>query len=545
MVILLHYKNLTSFAQLTEILMHKFTSPTLSLFCCLFLVGGCAGLSKIPKELSKSVRSFDRIKSDFKHEWDGTSTHPFTGAAAIDIDNSGNYKVFVSGGNGQNDALLDYQNGRLVDVIDGMGLSMKVASYGAAAADIDNDGLSDLIVCRDDGVWLHINKGKKFTAHKLDINFPDQETPVAVTLSDIDHDGDLDVYVSTFTHYTEWRSSIFNDAKHAKENHLLRNDGDLQFTDITLASNVAGTQNTFVSLFTDLDGDRYQDLVLSNNTGEVEIFRNNKDTTFTPIDVSSGLGYWMGLDAADYDGDGDQDLMLSNVSDTIPEALLRGDLRDDQTLTKEWLLLRNDGNMQFHDVTESVGLTGQGFGWGAAFEDLNLDGTLDLLVAQSYIKWPPHKLLPLKARSFLQTKTADGSRFIHVKKLGLQDPHFGQSPVIVDLDHDGLQDVLWINMNGPVLARMNRHKDDVVTIDIPKNARWIGATSRALYGSGQMSYSKEITSGAGMQTDQTAQISFAIPEEDDIQSIEITRIDGEVMLFEGPFESYTRLKVEP
>ena len=524
--------------------MPKFNSSITPLFVGLFLISGCASRSQVPEELAKSARKFESIESGFIHKWEGSLSHPFSGAAAIDIDNSGKYKVFASGGMGQNDVLLDYQQGRLVDVIDGTGLSMKVASYGAAAADVDNNGLSDLVVCRDDGVWLHINNGEGFTAHKLDIDFSDQETPVAVTLSDIDHDGDLDLYVSTFIHYTAWRSSTFNDLEHAKENHLLRNDGNLQFTDITAAANVAGSQNTFLSLFTDLDGDRYQDLVLSNNTGEVEIFRNNKDTTFSPVNFDSGLGYWMGLDAADYDGDGDQDLILSNVSNTIPETLLKGDLRDDQALTKEWLLLRNDGNMQFHDATESAGLAGQGFGWGAAFEDLNLDGALDLLVAQSYIKWPPHKLFPMKARSFLQTKTDNGPRFVHSKKLGLANPHYGQSPVIVDLDHDGLQDVVWVNMNGPLLARLNRHEGNVVTINVPKNARWMGAVLSATYSSGEVSYSQEITSGAGMQTDQTAQTSFAIPEGEHIESIKITRLDGESETLQGPFDSSTTLQVE-
>ena len=89
----------------------------------------------------------------------------------------------------------------------------------------------------------------------------------------------------------------------------------------------------------------------------------------------------MGVAVGDIDNDGDQDLFFSNVGKSIPKVLTAGDLRDDQHQTHEWLLLRNDGDFHFTDLTEAYRLTGEGFAWGAVFEDLDLDGRLDLLVS--------------------------------------------------------------------------------------------------------------------------------------------------------------------
>jgi len=346
-----------------------------------------------------------------------------------------------------------------------------------------------------------------------------------VAVADIDNDGDIDMYLSHFIKYKQWVTSTFNKPDLVAYNHLLRNDGDLNFTDITESSGTAGTQNTFLSAFTDLDQDGYQDLVISNNTGTLEILHNEGNSTFTKNSYDSGLGYWMGLGIGDFDGDGDQDLASSNVSNSIPAGLLRGDLTDDQELEVEWVMLRNDGNRVYTDITEASGLTGHGFGWGIVFEDLNLDGNLDVLAAQSYIKWPPHRITPLKGRTMLQVAGAEGRQFINAPALKLVNREFGQSAVMADLDGDAKQDVVWINMNGPVIAALNRHAGEVVTLAVPENAQWLGARVTAQTSTGQ-SYTREVTNAVGMQTDQSPHISFAIPAGGAINSIDVAFADG-------------------
>lgn len=478
---------------------------------------------KLPDNVD--VTPFKRIKTPFSHTWNKDLVFPFTGGAAIDIDNDGTMEIFVSGGHDQEDVLLAYRGDEMVAIDNAAGLSQLTASYGATAIDYNNDGQTDLIVARDDGVWMHTNKSGRFTSEKVSYAKTETETPLTVAVSDIDKDGDIDLYLSNFISYPKWVSATFNDPDHISYNRLLRNDGDMSFTDISESSGTAGSQNTFLSVFTDLDGDGYQDLVLSNNTGRLEILHNEGDNRFSKNAYDSGLGFWMGIGIGDYDNDGDQDIAVSNVSNSIPNRFLRGDLNKGQPLIQEWVMLRNDGDRVFTDITQQAGLTRQGFGWGIVFEDLNLDGKLDLLAGQSYIKWPPHKLSPLSGRAMLQVDTPDGQTFLNAPGLNLPNPNFGQSAIIADLNGDAKQDVVWINMDGPVIASLNEHTRDVVTLAVPENAKWLGARVTAISGAGK-SYTREVNNAVGMQSDQTPHLSFAIPENGSIDSLEVSFADG-------------------
>lgn len=478
---------------------------------------------------------FARITTPVEHTWNKDFVFPFSGGAAIDYDNDGTMEVFVSGGHDQADSLLEFRDGNLVAIEGAAGLSMQSASYGSTAIDYNDDGQTDLIVVRDNGVWMHTNNNGRFDSQKIAYNSIEKETPLAVAVADIDKDGDVDLYLSNFISYPNWTSATFNDPDHVRYNRLLRNDGDMNFTDITESSGTAGTQNTFLSVFTDLDVNGFQDLVLSNNTGKLEILYNQGDNTFTKSSYESGLGFWMGIGVGDIDNDGDQDLAVSNVSNSIPNRFLRGDLDSSQEIIQEWVMLQNDGNGQFTDITEESGLTRQGFGWGIVFEDLNLDGQLDLLAGQSYIKWPPHSLSPLSGRAMLQVNSDEGRKFLNAPGLNLSNPNFGQSAIVLDLNGDAKQDVVWINMDGPVIASLNEHTNDVVTLAVPESAKWLGARVTAISDSGN-SYTREVINAIGMQTDQSPHLSFAVPPNGSIDSLQVLFADGSTQIIQpdGP-----------
>lgn len=474
------------------------------------MVGGCSREQVRSFPAPVSVSPFKEINVDFAHRWN-ESSHPFTGAAVLDVDGDNQYEIFVGGGEGQDDALLRFQQGMLEDVISETGLSSKVATYGATAFDMDSDGATDLLVARNDGVHLYLNKGGSFTHRLVPVTLDNDAVPFSVAVTDIERDGDPDLYISAFVAISAFRSAVFNDASHAKKNVLLVNDGNLSFKDITDTAGVAGKQNTFFSTFVDLDNDGWQDLVVAQNTGEIEIYRNNKDRTFKPVDYHSGYGFWMGLAVGDVDNDGDQDLFFSNLGNSIPAFLTTGDLQDDQRHAPEWLMLRNDGDFTFRDVTEDYQLTNYGFAWGAVFEDLDYDGWLDLLVAQNYIKWPIHQWSRLANKAFLQAQAREHRSFFHSSDLGLDNHYFGQSPVIADLDGDGRQDVLWLNMDGPVRAFLNTSKQPFITLTLPETAAALGTTVRLTSAKAQ-SYTRESITSAGLLTDQTPDLSFALPE---------------------------------
>lgn len=501
---------------------------TFSLMAGLFLLSACASRATTfapPPPLTP-------VPVDFTHTW-AKGTHPFTGAAVIDIDGDGTYEIFVGGGEGQPDALLSYRNGQLVNIENGTGLSNTNATYGSTAIDLDADGDTDLIVARENGVYLYLNDGGRFQEQQIPVDLPIDSVPFSVAVADIDHDGDGDLYVSIFVNAKKFRSATFNDPQHAKSNRMLLNNGDLTFTDITESSGTASKQNTFLSAFVDLDSDGWQDLVVAQNTGAIEIFRNMKNRTFQPVPTTSAFGFWMGLAVGDIDNDGDQDLFFTNVGTSIPLFLTSGDLRNDQRHTHDWMLLRNEGNFRFTDVTDEYGLTGEGFAWGAVFEDLNLDGQLDLFVAQNYIKWPVHKLLKLSGRTYLQTGENPARTFQQASSLGLENKHFGQSPVIVDLDGDGRQDLVWLNIDGPARAFLNTAPGNYVTIAVPDTVANIGTTITLETNRGR-SYTRAVVGTVGMLTDQTPELSFGLGHDEQILRAVIQRSNGQTEVISGP-----------
>lgn len=481
-----------------------------------------------------SVAAFEEVATGYSHVAHA-ERFPFTGGAVLDVDGDGAMEIFVSGSKGQPNALLSWRDGKLVDGAEQAGLSADEASFGATSIDMDNDGDTDLLVAQHDGVWLYSNNNGRFSGAKLAIPQPTRSFPLNVAVTDLNRDGLPDLYVSNFVAPDLFVPATFNDPEHAKPNVMLLNLGGGRFEDITEQTGTAGVQNTFHATFVDLDGNGHQDLVLANNTGPIQIFENHGDLRFTEHDINSGLGFWMGLGVGDIDRDGDQDLYFSNIGSSIPAKLLRGDLRDDQSLQLEleWLLLRNDGNWQFSDITADYALDGYGFAWGGVFEDLNLDGDLDLLVAQNYINWPGHKVNKLPGKAYLQLEQDGQPGFYHLDELGLNNPHYGQSALIADVDGDGRPDVTWLNMNGAPRVLLNQSEGNFLKLAVPDNSAWLGAEF-TLVTEGGNSYTRQQVANVGMASDQTSNVFFGLGEAQAIQQLIIKKRDGSRQIISQP-----------
>ncbi|MDD9910785.1 MAG: VCBS repeat-containing protein [Ahrensia sp.] len=447
-----------------------------------------------------AAASFERVGLPFVHVWEKTSTHPLAASAAIDVDGDGDDEVFLGGSDGQADALLDWRDGTIVDLAASMELGDTIATYGALSFDIDDDADVDLLTAGNAGVTLWINQGARFEARNVEFSLPTDSVAVDLAAADYDRDGDIDLYVSVFVDPANFRSPVFNDAAHAKRNVLLRNDGDFTFTDVT--DDIAGgLQNTFVSSFTDLDNDGLPDLVLAQNTGQLELLRNLGGGQFERASYQSGYGFWMGLAVFDADGDGDQDLFLSNIGNSIPPLFLNGDRRDDQPADNEWVLLRNDGGFEFTEITQEAALTGFGFAWGASAADVNFDGKLDLMVAQNYAKWPIHRFAKLPGKVLL------GSDGGFVQSEAAANAAYGIAPLLVDVDGDGRLDLVWVNIDGePVLYR-NRSERDFLSVRLPDAAASIGAKIRI--GDGPIF---EHIVGQGLGSDMSTMVSLGLPD---------------------------------
>jgi hypothetical protein len=479
-------------------------------------------------------------------KWESMQKSAFF-VAAVPITIKNKQHLFVGGGKNQDDMLLTYQDddqdGKMIDVIKGTGLSSKSPSHGGVSVDMDKDGYTDLIVAREDGVTLYKNnKDGTFTGKKI-LEEKKDTIPIAIAVTDYNKDGNIDLYISQFIHSKLARNFQFNNPNHARKNIMLKNTGNMVFVDTLDQTGTAGNQNTFTSIFTDLNKDTWPDLVVANDTGEVEIYENPGDSSgkFIKHKVPSNYGFWMGIAAGDVDNDGDTDLFFTNVGTTVPEGgSSRGSketgLKKHQIQNHNHLLLRNDGEFKFVDITKSV-MKDYGFSWGAIFEDINLDGKLDLLFSQNYVLYPTHKFNPLPGKVLLSSSNSKNSlQFNQIHDF--QNKHISQTPLAIDVDGDGKKEIVWINVNAPVKIYKNHYATgNYLNVKLPDDNEFINALiivttpTRSYTGRRPLpqenSYIREnIVGGIGFGGDQGRVHTFGLDKEQKINKVTVKTIYG-------------------
>ena len=167
-----------------------------------------------------------------------------------------------------------------------------------------------------------------------------------------------------------------------------------------------------------------------------------------PGEVFKKFGLWTSVTAFDADNDGDEDIFFTNAGDSIPSDILSAYLPAEREFASAWMLLENHGSMRFADVTVSKGISSPGFAWSAAYADLNLDGRTDLLVGENFTLWPSHGLFPLPGRTFLRSNSNTYLSAEHL--IGTRNPWSALHILTSDFNHDGFQDIVYVNLNGPV-----------------------------------------------------------------------------------------------
>ena len=247
-----------------------------------------------------------------------------------------------------------------------------------------------------------------------------------VSLGDFDGDGLDDLYVSQPS---------------GLPNRLYRNNGDGTFSDATRRAGLDVLDDTSMSLFGDFDNDGDQDLFLISATPL--LYRNVGDGRFE-LDVDAGLdvppdsaAMFTGAAAGDYDLDGDLDIYVCAYDFWQPAA-------DYDAPTPYYdaingppnLLLRNDGQGRFAEVSTEAGLTPSNnrFSFAAAWGDYDDDGDPDLYVANDF------------GRNNLYRNNGDGTFVDVAEQLGVEDLGAGMSAAWGDYDNDGDLDLYTANM---------------------------------------------------------------------------------------------------
>jgi predicted nucleotidyltransferase len=280
---------------------------------------------------------------------------------------------------------------RFADVTGEAGLARHGWGSGVCVADVDNDTYEDLYITAygSNVLWRNV-RGRSFVATK-EANEPGWSTGCA--FGDYDRDGDVDLYVAKYVKFdpktTPRRGSPckFLNITVAcgprplpgEPDRLYRNRGNGTFVDVTKQAGVTEPGHYgFSVLFSDLDDDGWPDLYVANDSTPSLFFRNQRDGTFVERGLQAGVAVsadgreqaGMGVDAADYDGDGLLDIVKTNFA---------------QDYTS---LYRNQGNGLFVDASFRSGLAatfGPSLGWGVGFIDADNDGLLDLFIANGHI----------------------------------------------------------------------------------------------------------------------------------------------------------------
>ena len=357
-------------------------------------------------------------------------------------------------------------DGTFTDVTEKAGVAcgqMGNFGMGAAAADFDGDGWQDLYVTNyGANVLFHNNGNGTFTnvTDKAGVAAPNWST--CATWFDYDNDSKLDLFVSSFVQYSGSGTIFCGDNKVGRRyycvprvfkprpSYLFHNEGGGKFLDVSKDSGIANSLGkSFGAVATDVNNDGLMDLFVANDTLPNFLFVNKGKGKFEEIGLLSGVAYsdsgaprsGMGVDAADFDGDGWQDLFVANI---------------DQEL---FSLYQNQKDLTFIDKPGEIGpATRLLSGWGLRFFDFDNDGDPDLILANGHpddmveiqslkVKYKEPLLLFENVNgTFKNVSAISGAAF------SKDWPARGLS--VGDYDNDGDLDVLIIN-NGdaPVLLR--------------------------------------------------------------------------------------------
>ncbi|WP_108665561.1 CRTAC1 family protein [Euzebya rosea] len=352
------------------------------------------------------------------------------GAAAADLDNDGFTDLFVLGGGNRPDAL--YRNngdGTFTDVAAEAGVDAPHIGAGATMADYDGDGWVDIYVTSHGPPDARGPGAHRLWHNEGDGTFTNRasEADVAWTTS-VNADGfgaafsdyDLDGDLDLFV--AGWR-------RDTDSNRLFRNEGDGTFTDVTedLGINNEGVRG-FGPCWTDLDGDRDPDLLLVADFGTTQVYRNDGADGFVEVRDEMGIGLndaqAMGTFVADLTGDGLLDWYVTAIHDD--DDVGRG-------LGNMLFVAQPDGT--FLEQGASLGVDDGGWGWGAVDVDLDHDGRLDIVETNGW-SLPSYEDEPSKV--FMNR----GEVFEEVAlDVGLDHVVDGLSVVRLDVENDGDQDI--------------------------------------------------------------------------------------------------------
>jgi enediyne biosynthesis protein E4 len=392
------------------------------------------------------------------------------GLAVFDYDGDGRPDIFFTNGTpipalkksspeSFNRLYRSEGNLRFRDVTEASGVAGDGYSMGAAAADYDNDGHPDLFVAGVNRNILYHNAGNgRFEDVTEKAGIKSGKWAVAAGWFDYDNDGRLDLWV---VHYAKWTPAtdrycgdtargirIYCHPKYYEglASTLYRNRGDGTFEDVSVKAGISAFPGRGMTVaFADYDGDGYQDVFVTNDNMPNFLFHNKGDGTFEEIALLAGVALKsdgkpvasMGADFRDYNNDGLPDILFTALAgETFP-------------------VFKNDGKGGFSDATYPSRLGALSLhhsGWGVGLFDFDNDGWKDIFTANSHVNDRVEMFEPAvyKESDRLLVNLRNGTFGDVSQAAGLTEVKAHRGAAFADLDGDGRVDVVVSSLGEPV-----------------------------------------------------------------------------------------------
>jgi enediyne biosynthesis protein E4 len=433
------------------------------------------------------------------------------------------------------------RNGTFSDVTREAGLDLEMYGMGVAVGDYNNDGFQDIFFTCVGQNRLFRNTGRGHFVEETRHSglYGRRAFSTSALWFDYDRDGLLDLFVCNYVKWSpqdnvpcsldgQHKSYCTPEAYLGETCWLFHNRGNGTFEDVTATSGVFDTSSKSlgVAMF-DYDHDGWPDLLVANDTQPNKLYKNLRNGTFKDVAVDAGLAFstygkaraGMGVDTGDIDNSGRTTVAITNF--------------DIEMLG----LYQSNGKGIYDDISQAAGVGGPSeytLGFGCNFLDVNLDGLLDLVVANGHIdetvrniqknvgyEQPPLLFLNLGNDKFKDVASEAGTDFAQ--------PKVGRGLAYADFDRDGDLDLLITTNNSSAYLYRNDQfaKRNVIRFQLrgtKSNRDAIGASVRIFYNGSHQS--RLVRSGSSYLSQSELPVTFGLGGEDRIERVEIAWPSG-------------------
>jgi len=438
------------------------------------------------------------------------------------------------------------RNGTFSDVTRSAGLDVEMYGMGVAVGDFNNDGFPDLLITcvGQNRLFRNTGKGTFVDATHASGLAGRAAFSTSALWFDYDRDGFLDLFVCNYVKWSaehdvfcsrdgKQKSYCTPEAYRGDTCWLFHNRGNGTFEDVTATSGIFDTSSKSLGVaMLDEDQDGWPDLFVANDTQPNKLYRNQRNGTFKEVAVGAGLALsadgkaraGMGVDAGVLDASNQPTLAITNF--------------DNEMIG----LYRPLGRGLYEDVAMRAGIGAASrttLGFGCAFADFDLDGALDLVVANGHIDetvrpirghvgsaQAPHLFLNQGNGVFRDVAAAVGADF--------SKPKVGRGLAVGDFDRDGDVDLLITTNNGPAYLFRNDQSSGNRSLRFrlagtKSNRDAIGATVRIFHGGA--SQSRLVKSGSSYLSQSELPVTFGVGRRDRVDRVVITWPSGATQEF--------------